>query len=750
MLSPSQKGEPVQTSPGTSPFEVQASNLMMKLQLMVQELQSKVQEAGHRMVSSIPKTVRDLESLKLEARSLRQELGQIDRQVDIFKQDYSLDVQSLKSLDAVKRRLELSINDLKEANNWSVLTQDLDEILYSKDPQQISQRISNLNRCLQLLKRESDLNVSQTEQVALVGGMQRELRQILAAPLSHALSSHDLKEATTLINLTLEADIPDLLPLLYSQHCQEVLDRKWEELEEADLRDKIQQFFQFLVTFWETELNFSLTCFPSPLQVLCSSLSKSLSKECSLFRQMLLSEFPLESPYKDFTAHFPQLIAIKSNADLFIAHFEGSVLPMLNSESGGPTEEDLSAAQLLWSTLHSPFQPYLLQYLQIGRALTADFLSSTCPAPASQSLELFSEEINTSAQHLTSYLGQQLHTCCSFSGGLLFHELVQLTDSCCEQFCNIWTQRVEGFPLEHKDSSLLGHLFSLLASLGDLSLAVQLKQRELYTSISVSIREVFGEDSLDPLGRICLVPTDSPHYHSLQKVRDSLLELEDSQSLSDICYLTNIALASLNNRAGALLFSSLTHRITQALHQSSLAAAYSEESREAEVRGETPAFDLPPSNFMTEIGDYLLTLPQMIEPFISGESPGLFKSLSELEVEFTETDTNQHFSMKLYAHDNFRHILESVLGMVCLYTQEKYLNSVISVHTLIDCGLTQISTDIVYFKNILSALETEILENLSSLQALVEASTEDLQLQLKESKFPQSFIRILLDIHMNS
>ena len=170
MLSPQKNDLSATPSPS---FEVQASNLMMKLQLMVQELQSKVQEAGQRMIASVPKAGRDLESLKFEARSLKQELTQIDTKMGIFGKEYSLDVESLKRLDAIKTRLELSINDLREANNWSVLTQDLDEILYSKDPQLISQRISNMNRCLQLLKRESELNVSQTEQVALVEGMQR-------------------------------------------------------------------------------------------------------------------------------------------------------------------------------------------------------------------------------------------------------------------------------------------------------------------------------------------------------------------------------------------------------------------------------------------------------------------------------------------------------------------------------------------------------------------------------------------------
>ena len=731
MLSP-QKSEPI----GNSTYEVQASNLMMKLQLMVQELQNKVQEAGQRVVASVPKAVRDLESLKLEARSLKQELGQIDTQMEIFGKEYSLDVQSLKKLDSIKSRLELSINDLREANNWSVLTQDLDEILYSKDPQQISQRISNMNRCLQILKRESNLNVSQTEQVALVEGMQRELRQILTAPLTQALAAHNVSETTSLFSLSQDADIPDLLIEVYSKYCMGELNQKWDSLEGVDVRDRIQRFFEFLLSFWETELSFCLNTFPSPLEVLCSVLSKSLSAICTSVGTLLLALFPLEQPFNSFP--FTELISLKSNIDLFISHFEESIIQILNSSS--LQHSAVVAVQSLWCTLHSPLEPYFQKYIRIGTALISDFLLRTCANTEIKSLDSLSEDFKSSVPHLLSYLSQQLDSSRSFSRGLLFNELIQLTDACCEQYCNLWTDRIESCSLDQSDPSLLGYLFSLLTAVGEFALYLQRKQRELFSEISENLKEYINSDSTAVL-RLHLIPTHSPHHHSLQKLYDSMQELTESESIGGVCYLSAIAIKSLNNQTGTLLFSSLTHRIIQSLQQSTLQAVYSE--RGAEVQGE---FDLAPSNFITEIGDYLLTLPQLIEPFISGENPGLFRSLSELEVKLPESDAFQVFSIKSFAHDNFRHILESVLGMVCLFTQEKYLNFIIYLTHLTEHGVSQISTDIVYFKNILGALEMELLEDLSSLQAVLDSSPEELKLQLKESRFPNHFIRILIEL----
>ena len=197
-----------------------------------------------------------------------------------------------------------------------------------------------------------------------------------------------------------------------------------------------------------------------------------------------------------------------------------------------------------------------------------------------------------------------------------------------------------------------------------------------------------------------------------------------------------------------MLFSNLTHKISECLQQTTLLSAYTES--EHEVQGEAPAFDLAPSNFMTEIGDYLLTLPQLIEPFISGENTGLFKSLSEVEVKLPDSDVLQEFSLKKQVHDNLRHVLECVLGMSGQFTQEKYLSSVICLTQLTEHGLSQISTDIVYFKNILGALEMELLEDLSDLLSLMESSVEELQLQLKEGRFPEHFIRILIDLARNS
>ncbi|KAI6659418.1 oligomeric Golgi complex subunit 7 [Oopsacas minuta] len=725
------------SSTGTSSFEVQASNLMMKLQLMVQELQSKVQEAGQRMIASVPKAVRDLESLKSEAHSLKQELREIDKKIEIFGKEYCLDVQSLKTLDAVKSRLELSINDLKEANNWSVLTQDLDEILYSKDLQQISHRISNMNRCLQLLKRESELNVSQTEQVALVEGMQRELRQIMYPSLSLALANHNVTETTSLLYLSQDANISDIMIEHYSMYCVGELNRKWDSLNGDDVRDRIQRFFEFLLSFWENELTFCLDTFPDPLDILCSALYKSLSNICHPVGELVLTLFPLESPFNSITSNFRELTSLKSSLDLFISHFEDSTFQILSSTTVSLSTTELGAIHSIWHITHSPFEPYFHKYLYIGRAQISDFVARISPPPDSKSLDRISEYFQNSIQHLLSYLTHQLEACISFTRGLLFNELIQLTDLCCEIYCNLWIENIEACHIDQRDPALLGYLFRLLTAVGDFMLSLQDKQKYLYTEISTYLRDNFSFDN-SVVKRLLFIPTNSPYYKSLQKVSDSIQELYESESIRGICYLSSISLKSLNNLTGTLLFSNLTHKISECLQQSSLLSAYTEK--------EESAFDLAPSNFMTEIGDYLLTLPQLIEPFISGENAGLFKSLSEVEVKLPDTDILQEFSMKKHPNDNLRHVLESLLEMTCQFTQEKYLNSVISLTQLTVYGVSQISTDIVYFKNILGALEMELFEDLSGLLCLLEGSVEEINLHLKDSKFPEHFTRILIDL----
>ena len=736
MLSPQRND--LSSTPSPS-FEVQASNLMMKLQLMVQELQSKVQEAGQRMIASVPKAGRELESLKFEARSLKQELTQINTKMGIFGKEYSLDVESLKRLDAIKTRLEMSINDLREANNWSVLTQDLDEILYRKDPHQISQRISNMNRCLQLLKRESELNVSQTEQVALVEGMQRELRQILSAPLTHALATHSVTHTTTLLALAQDAGVTDLLLEVYSSYCLGELSGRWEGLEGEEVRERIQRFFELLLSFWKTELVFCLDSFPTPLRILCSALHSSLSNICKSVGELVLIQFPLESPFIQLTDSFTQLISLKTSVDIFSSRFEENILQILNSSTTSTTATDIQAIHGLWYITHSPFEPYFHKYTTIGSCLISQFLKRISPSADCKSIERITEDFQSSVQHLLSYLTQQLDACQSFTRGLLFNELIQLTDSCCEQYCNMWVEHIDNCYLDHTDPSLLGYLFSLLTAVGEFMLCLQDKQRQLFSQISNQLTDYFTTDS-SVLTRLQFIPDTSPYSTSLHKVFDSIQELCETESISGVCYLSSISLKSLNNRCGAMLFSNLTHKISECLQQSTLLSAYTE--TEHEVQGEAPAFDLAPSNFMTEIGDYLLTLPQLIEPFISGENTGLFKSLSEVEVKLPDSE----FSLKKQVHDNLRHVLECVLGMSGQFTQERYLSSVICLTQLTEHGLSQISTDIVYFKNILGALEMELLEDLSDLLSLLESSVEELKLQLTEGRFPEHFIRILIDI----
>lgn len=127
----------------------------MKLQLYVQQVNSALEETSQSVLSSLPRVLRDSQLLQQEALALKEKMASVKQEIaKVFNVIFLFvyiplsrfcmilcakfieqveectvsSIESLERLDRIKTQLETAKRGLHEADNWSALANDVEEV----------------------------------------------------------------------------------------------------------------------------------------------------------------------------------------------------------------------------------------------------------------------------------------------------------------------------------------------------------------------------------------------------------------------------------------------------------------------------------------------------------------------------------------------------------------------------------------------------------------------------------------------
>ncbi|KAI8845397.1 oligomeric Golgi complex subunit 7 [Chytridium lagenaria] len=221
-LSGSTSPKPVALKPSTvqaphrsmimSPLDIHASTIEHQLHLYSQELSARLDQLADDAVKSVPRLLHDIAAIARDASSLATLISSVSQELDraarsggtsnfpnkslaILPQASSSSVndafEALQQLDKVRTRMEMTRQRLRETENWSTLTTELDAIFVSGDLERAGQRLLEASRSLQLLEGTPE----QEERKALLGKLRNRLELDLGPKLVAAIQSRDLEAA---------------------------------------------------------------------------------------------------------------------------------------------------------------------------------------------------------------------------------------------------------------------------------------------------------------------------------------------------------------------------------------------------------------------------------------------------------------------------------------------------------------------------------------------------------------------------
>lgn len=135
-----------------------ASSLITKLQLLIAKLNSSLEEQCHQVSGGLlrSRVLRDVESLQQEALLLQANMAEVREELAKANVDPGKSMQTLVQMDELKQRIQAKSKALKEADNWTTLTGEIEEAMDNVDLPLISLKLNGIQNSLRILTHVPD------------------------------------------------------------------------------------------------------------------------------------------------------------------------------------------------------------------------------------------------------------------------------------------------------------------------------------------------------------------------------------------------------------------------------------------------------------------------------------------------------------------------------------------------------------------------------------------------------------------
>ncbi|GFY65548.1 conserved oligomeric Golgi complex subunit 7 [Trichonephila inaurata madagascariensis] len=128
-----------------------ATTIVAKLQSFIQEVNISLEKTAEQVNQNIPRIAREIEVMQNEAKLLQQQMSSVKGDVMKVEYDSSQSMQALLQIDHVKSCMQEASKALREADNWTTLSADVEEVFESGDINTIATKLVGMQSSLEIL-----------------------------------------------------------------------------------------------------------------------------------------------------------------------------------------------------------------------------------------------------------------------------------------------------------------------------------------------------------------------------------------------------------------------------------------------------------------------------------------------------------------------------------------------------------------------------------------------------------------------
>ncbi|XP_046385615.1 conserved oligomeric Golgi complex subunit 7 [Ischnura elegans] len=686
------------------------STLVMKLQLYVQQVNSALEDTSQQVLQNLPRVVRDTETLQREAITLGEKMKIVKEEICKVEQDTGQSMVMPERLDRLKTKMLTAKQALHEADNWTALSADLEEVFESGDMESIASKLVSMQQSLNILANAPD---SEDRKLQLEE-LKNRLEALASPPLVQALTSSSLEDTRRFVRIFKDMDRLDRLPEYYHKCHRSFLLQKWLALVESEQDDGmanlLHKFYDLLISNWDEQAKWCGKAFsPLPPGATLTRIYVDIlggrggtkepgPAECvdAALRRLPANE------------HLSFLLRLSESTARFSADLSAAITRTC--------KDCLPSDDLLLSlacAIQTPYVSHVARYSQLEQAVIFHQLSNL--HRAGDDISEYLHSLLHSIPRVFSVADEAHQRCLRFTHGCGFPGLVSALGAYFENYINLYgtlLTRLRVSRSSNEDWNVFQMYLTLLQSVGDLLSHLKDLDAELTQSLLNSSKELMqaSEERKDPF--LC--------YDVLLLTTSGQKELNDiiesAQQGSPLLVQPMTTAQNLWGEVYSTTLGAIYTPIEAHLKQVSKFAP-SEEIVRRQAGPDVPDFGYAPQEYITQIGQYLMTLPQHLEPFLSrdhataGTPP--WSGCSELLSAIDGSD------------GVVGGLAEALLSGVARATCKQFSDLILGLHSLGPDAARQLATDIDYLGNVLEELGLVLSEPLRQVASLLRLPAED-------------------------
>lgn len=692
------------------------SSLVMKLQLYVQQVNSALEETSQSVLSSLPRVHRDSQLLYQEALALKEKMATVKQEIAKVEECTVSSIESLERLDRIKTQLETAKRGLHEADNWSALANDVEEVFESGDIEVIANKLFSMQKSLAML-----LNVVDYEDKKLqLEGLKNRLEAMASPKLVQAFNTGNLEQSKIYVDIFNKMErLPQLLK--YYHNCLKVLlGQEWrrtiELAQEESLIYWLHTYYDKLLSTWHEQVKWCHQVFPNTsVEILIGVYADLLRSLDPSIPECIESAMRHQSNAMQLTL----LLELKQLTKHFAVNISGAIETMVSSKStnrnvaNAVTATDMKAfnqsLMSLAQAIYTPYIPYVMKYKVYEVAQLEHQL---------QSLDMLHDDLSDTINSLSlsisrvmGYSHEANKRCQLFTDGCGYPGLLKALNVYFEKYISkyqITIRQLERKKIKQEDWNLFQMCLTLMQSIGDFLGQIQQFEKSLVIDITESYNKLQSHTAgpFNQYKKLLLEPAGQTELEGLV----ASFQKEDKTILDSVVKLIYKLCSDLHHATYEVIFAPI---FTQLLLVQK-APAWSAESNQMHLSSDLPDYSFAPQEYITQVGQYLITLPQHLEPFLLRDNPNLTLALKAADPQYAQGS----------AESGFTGIL---LDIIAKGTCQMFQDQMLAIGQLSPIACKQLATDIDYLGNVFEELGLSLSENLQHMSLLLRLSPEDYQ-----------------------
>ncbi|AES74409.1 putative oligomeric Golgi complex subunit 7 protein [Medicago truncatula] len=766
-------------------------DLEMKLQMLSEEISASLEEQSSAALLHVPRATRDVVRLRDDAGSLRSAVSVILHNLQKAEGSSAESIAALAKVDVVKQRMEAAYETLQDAAGLTQLSSTVEDVFTSGDLPRAAETLANMRHCLSAVGEVAEFaNIRKQLEV-----LEDRLDTMVQPPLTDALSNRKIDAAQDLRGVLIRIGRFKSLESQYSKVHLKPIKKLWEDLESREHASKsaneksemetmstggdfqssptisfsnwLPSFYDELLLYLEQEWKWCMVAFPEDYKTLVPKLLSDtmMAIGASFISHINLAIGDAVPETKALAKGLSDILSgdMQKGIKLQTKHLESLIeLHNITGTFARNIQHLFSGCDVLvlmdvLKSVYLPYESFKQRYGQMERAILSseiagiDLRGAVIRRVGAQGVEL-SETIRRMEESIPQViilLEAAAERCISFTGGSEADELILALDDIMLKYIstlqetlkslrtvcgvdyggdgtgkkdeNQNARKVDLISNEEEWSMVQGALqiLTVADSLTSRSSVFEASLRATLARFSTTLSfSAFGS-SLDQNQIIHGNEYEEPSFGGRASLDMATLRLvnvpEKARKLFSLLNqskdprfhalpLASQRVAAFEDMVNELVYDVLISKVRQCLSDVSRLPIWS--SVEEQSAFHLPAFSAYPQSYVTSVGEYLLTLPQQLEPLAEGISTG------------EANDEAQFFATEW--------MFKIAEGATTLYIEQLR-----GIQYITDRGAQQLSVDIDYLSNVLSALSMPIPAVLTTFHSCLSTSRDQLKDLLK-------------------